>query len=146
MKHKVCWRAKGINRIPFRCFDIFTDGGGRTPPESKGVRWGIKSLVKVSVRRETRNIWRKMKRGIAARRPFQCSVVSNFSHEVGHPLCICPFSTPSQLLRPQHSTLMHCSYKISCFCEVITVFQDFSSLLPLFQCSIWVQGGAQESS
>lgn len=136
----------GINRIPFGCFDIFTDRGGRTPSESEGVRWGIRSLVKASVRRETRNIWRKMKREVAARRPFQRSLVSNFSHEVGHPLCICPFSTPSQLLLPQHSTLTHCSYKVSCFCEVITVFQDSSSLPPLFQRSIWVQGGAQESS
>lgn len=99
----ICGRVRGIDRS-LRDFDLFTGGGGRSPPESKGVRDG-RSLEKATVRRESRNSWRKMKGEVPPKRPLSYSVVLNFSHQVDHLLSVCPFSLPSQLLLPQHLIL-----------------------------------------
>lgn len=55
MKREVCGRVEGTNRAPLGCFNLFIDGGGRSPLESEGVRGRI-GLEKAAVRRETRNI------------------------------------------------------------------------------------------
>lgn len=55
MKQEVCGRVESINRPPLGCFNLFIDGGSRSPLESEGVRGRI-GLEKAVVRRETRNI------------------------------------------------------------------------------------------
>ena len=72
-------RVRGIDRS-LGYFDLFTGRGGRSPPESEGVRDGRSCLEKATIRRESRNGWRKMKQEVAAKRPLSYSMVPNFSH------------------------------------------------------------------
>lgn len=97
-----------------------------------------RGLGKAAIRREIRNIWRTMKGGAAARRPFPRSVVSSFSHGVGYSSCIGPFSFPSQGLLPQHSTLMHCGCEDSCLRGITACLSGFLPLSLL--CSSMVSG------
>lgn len=61
MEWGVCGRVRVTDRPPIGCFDLFTNRGGRSASENVGVRDRIRSLEKAAVRRETRNIWKKIK-------------------------------------------------------------------------------------
>lgn len=105
MMTPLMWRSEGAwTHLPLEplLFLLMEEADLHWKVKGRGVERG---LGKAAVRRETRNIWRTMQGGAAARRPFPRSVVSDFSHRVGYSSCLGPSSFPSQWLLPQHSTL-----------------------------------------
>lgn len=143
IKQGLCAGVRSIDVPPLGCFDFFNDKESDLHLKVMGKGWG-RSLVK-AVRRETRNIWRKMNKEVAAREPFPCSVIPPWSlHHVGTLYAFAHFLLSRGFCHsiPQWT---HCVCEGSCLCGVITCLSEFTSFPSLFQHGVWVQGGAHGS-